>query len=364
MGFIKILRWHVGSRPPRLSRRSRGIESDSLHRAAIFLVVLGQEHATLLFEKFSDEETRLLQSEVHGVSEADRSLVVDVLREYLEGLATEHLPQYVSRDDLPDVARAFVRSQPEDVVERMRDLWLHEELEEQSIDEDSLLELDFEALEPAQKAAVFMMWLPPEVSAMVLAEFPPNLVHLVTGILVELPFVKPEARERVLAEFMEGVSLGIPGLTVDDVGLPVVVETFVRSDPRAVSKRLETMWLREQAVVSSPEKNRVKVSPIAELSSLEKAAVFLQSLSLPLSYKLLSKMEETEVELLLETIEKLGGVEADIRKAVLQELMLATKGADAQAQPIHILGKAMGQMIRRKPEAVVNRIRQHWLAEG
>ena len=128
MGFIKILRWRVGSRPPRLSRRSRGIESDSLHRAAIFLVVLGQEHATLLFEKFSDEETRLLQSEVHGVSEADRSLVSDVLHEYLEGLSAEHLPQYVSRDDLPDVARAFVRSQPEEVVERMRDLWLQEEV--------------------------------------------------------------------------------------------------------------------------------------------------------------------------------------------------------------------------------------------
>lgn len=364
MGFIKILRWRVGSRPSRLSRRPRGIESDFLHRAAVFLVVLGQEHATLLFEKFTDEETRLLQSEVHGVSEADRSMVSDVLREYLEGLSTDHLPQYVSRDDLPDVARAFARAQPEDVVERMRELWLQDELDEHSIDEDSLLELDYDELEPAQKAAVFMMWLPPELSAMVLAEFPPNLVHLVTGILVELPFVKPEARERVLAEFMEGVSLGIPGLSVEDVGLPVVVETFVRSDPRGVSKRLESMWLREQAVVSSPATVKVKVSPIAEMSSLEKAAVFFQSLSLPLSYKLLSKMEETEVELLLETIEKLGGVEADIRKAVLQELMLATKEADAEAQPIHILGKAMGQMIRRKPEAVVNRIRQHWLTEG
>lgn len=364
MGFIKILRWRVGSRPPRRSRRARGIETDSLHRAAVFLAVLGEEHTTLLFEKFEDEETRLLQSEVNSVSEADRSMVSDVLHEFLEGLSTDHLPQYVSRDDLQDVARAFVRSQPEDVVDRMRELWLQDEFEEQSFDEDSLLELDFEALEPAQKAAVFMMWLPPELSAMVLAEFPSNLVHLVTGILVELPFVKPEARERVLAEFMEDVSLGIPGLSVDDVGLPVVVETFVRSDPRTVAKRLESMWLREQAIVSAPTAEKVKVSPIAELSSLEKAAVFLQSLSLPLSYKLLSIMEENEVELLLETVEKLGGVEADIRKAVLQELMLVTRGAEAEAQPIHILGKAMGQMIRRKPEAVVNRLRQHWLAEG
>ncbi|MCA9780307.1 MAG: hypothetical protein KC800_26460 [Candidatus Eremiobacteraeota bacterium] len=364
MGFIKILRWRVGSRPPRRSRRARGIETDSLHRAAVFLAVLGEEHTTLLFEKFEDEETRLLQSEVNSVSEADRSMVSDVLHEFLVVFSTDHLPQYVSRDDLQDVARAFVRSQPEDVVDRMRELWLQDEFEEQSFDEDSLLELDFEALEPAQKAAVFMMWLPPELSAMVLAEFPSNLVHLVTGILVELPFVKPEARERVLAEFMEDVSLGIPGLSVDDVGLPVVVETFVRSDPRTVAKRLESMWLREQAIVSAPTAEKVKVSPIAELSSLEKAAVFLQSLSLPLSYKLLSIMEENEVELLLETVEKLGGVEADIRKAVLQELMLVTRGAEAEAQPIHILGKAMGQMIRRKPEAVVNRLRQHWLAEG
>lgn len=358
MGFIKILRWRVGGKPPRLSRRRRrSIESESLHRAAVFLVVLGQEHATLLFEKFTPEETRVLEAEVHTVSESDRSMVSEVLHEYLDGQATDHLPAYVSRDELPDVARAFVRSDPEGVVERMRQLWVHEEFEESSIEEEPVLELGFEALEPAQKAAVFMMWLPPELSAMVLQQFPSNMVHLVTGILVELPFVKPEARERVLAEFMDGVSLGIPGLTVDDVGLAVVVETFVRSDPEAVAKRLEEKWLAGQTISSMPS---VELSPADELAGLEKAAVFFQSLSLPLSYRLLSCMEENEVTSVLETIDKLGKADANVRKAVLQELM-AKEGSEPHSQPIHVLGKAMGQMIRRKPEVVVNKIRKHWL---
>lgn len=359
MSFIKILRWRVGSRAPRVSRRLRGVESDSLHRAAVFLAVLGQEHADLLFEHFLADEHRLLKFEVQRVSEADRALVPEVLEEYLQGLTTDHLPPYVARDELPDVARAFVRAEPQKVAERMRELWLETELEEGSFDDEPLLELDFEALEPAQKAAVFMMWLPPELSAMVLAEFPPGLVHLVTGILVDLPFVLPQARELVLAEFMEGVSLGIPGLTVDDVGLPVVVETFVRSDPQGVARRLQGLWLTEQAVVSVS--SHARTTPSDELSSLEKAAIFFQSLSLPLAFRLLTRMDEAEVDPLLETIERLGNVDAELRKAVLQELMAATDGKDAGQQPIHVLGKAMGYMIRRKPEAVVNRIRSHWL---
>ncbi|MFA5507304.1 MAG: hypothetical protein WC314_07470 [Vulcanimicrobiota bacterium] len=359
MSFIKILRWRVGSRAPRVSRRLRGVESDSLHRAAVFLAVLGQEHADLLFEHFLADEHRLLKFEVQRVSEADRALVPEVLEEYLQGLTTDHLPPYVARDELPDVARAFVRAEPQKVAERMRELWLETELEEGSLDDEPLLELDFEALESAQKAAVFMMWLPPELSAMVLAEFPPGLVHLVTGILVDLPFVLPEARELVLAEFMEGVSLGIPGLTVDDVGLPVVVETFVRSDPQGVARRLQGLWLTEQAVVSVS--SHARTAPSEVLSNLEKAAVFFQSLSLPLAFRLLTRMDEAEVDPLLETIERLGNVDTELRKAVLQELMAATDGRDAGQQPIHVLGKAMGYMIRRKPEAVVNRIRSHWL---
>lgn len=357
MGFIKILRWRVGGSPPRLSRHQY-IESGSLHRAAVFLVILGQEHASLLFDKFAPEEARVLKSEVHGVSEADRSMVADVLDEYLEGLSTDHLPSYVSRDELPDVARAFVRSNPDEVANRIRELWLEDEFVEEQADDETLLELDFDALEPAQKAAVFMMWLPPELSAMVLHKFPSSLVHLVTGILVELPFVKPEARERVLSEFMEGVSLGIPGLTVDDVGLPVVVETFVRSDAEGVAKRLEDKWLSDRATMVS---SAPKLSPTASLTGLEKAAVFFQSLSLPLSYKLLSCMEESEVNSLLETIDKLGGVDAKTRKSVLQDLMSHDQTV---SQPIHVLGKAMGQMIRRKPEVVVHKIRKHWLTRA
>jgi flagellar motor switch protein FliG len=359
MGFIKILRWHVGGSPPRLSRR-QNIESDSLHRAAVFLVVLGKEHATLLFDKFTPEESRALQDEVHSVSEADRSVVADVLHEYLDGLSTDNLPPYVSRDDLPDVARSFVRADPDAVVERVRGLWVHEEVrEEEGVEEEPLLELDFDALEPAQKATVFMMWLPPELSAMVLDKFPSSLVHLVTGIVVELPFVKPEARERVLSEFMDGVSLGIPGLTVEDVGLPVVVETFVRSDPEAVAKRLEERWLADRPTVASPTP---KASPSAKLSGIEKAAVFFTSLSLPLSYKLLACMEENEVESLLKTVDKLPAVDAHTRKSVLQNLM-SKDGSEGESQPVHILGKAMGQMIRRKPEVVVNKIRKQWLSE-
>ena len=360
MGFIKILRWRIGGALSKLAGRSSGFEIVALQRAALFMDALGEEHASLLFAEMTPEEVRGLRAEIDRLTGLEDVSGQEVLQEFLEGLATNNLPSYVSRDDAEELARAFTRSSPGAVVDRLRYLWLQDEesLLPRDGDDESDLELEFGDLEPAQKAAVFMMWLPPELSAMVLQKFSPQLVHVVTGILVELPFVVPRARELVLAEFMEGVSLGIPGLSVDDVGLPVVVEAFVRSNPEMVAKRLEKKWLGNSAVVvpgQGGEKSPVTLSP------LEKAAVFFQSLSLPLSYRLLAHMEESEIESLMETIETLGGVDSETRKAVLQELMLASKGPQMEPQPIHILGPAMGRMIRRRPEVVVNHIRKQWL---
>lgn len=360
MGFIKILRWRIGGALSKLARRSPSLEVGALQRAALFVNALGEEHAALLFAEMTPEEVRGLRAEIDCLTGLEDVSGQDVLQEFLEGLATTNLPSYVSRDDNEELARAFTRSSPGAVVDRLRFLWLQDDegLLSRNGEDDSDLELEFGDLEPAQKASVFMMWLPPELSAQVLQKLPPNLVHVVTSISVELPFVVPKARELVLAEFMEGVSLGIPGLSVDDVGLPVVVEAFVRSDPEMVVKRLEKKWLSNSKVVVPGLQGE---EPLAALSPLEKAAVFFQSLSLPLSYRLLAHMEESEIESLMETIDSLGGVDSETRKAVLQELMLASKGPQMEPQPIHILGPAMGRMIRRRPEVVVNQIRKQWL---
>lgn len=360
MGFIKILRWRVGAlKRPR--RRSRGVESDTLNRAAIFLIALGEEHAALLLERFEKYIGTALGTHAQSFGDPDPAEAFDVLEEFLSGISVDHLPSYVSRDELDDVARALVRANPDEVVQRVHQLWIGELTPISVPDDDNrILELDYEALEPGQKAAVFMMWLPPELSAMVLHKFPSNLVHVVTGILVELPFVGPEAREKVLAEFMEGVSLGIPGLAVDDLGLAVVVEAFVRSDPDGVAKRLEEKWLSGTLVGAAP---KAKPSPTEGLTNWDKAAVFFSSLSLPLSWRLLNCMESSEVETLMQSIDALGGVDSGLRKAVLQELMRVSESGDTDSQPIHILSKAMSQMIRRKPEVVVGRLRKHWLGE-
>jgi FliG N-terminal domain len=361
MGFIKILRWRIGGALHRLGRRPQPIDIGSFQRAAVFIFGLGREHAALVLEELAPEESRPLVAEVNLFSEVDERLSREVWDEFLDGLPVDELPDYVSRREPDELVRAFVRSDPQSVAQRLRYLWLDEDdlLAERGDDDDDALELGYDDLEPAQKAGVFMMWLPPELSAMVLQKFSPNQVHLVTSILVELPFVIPKARELVLTEFMEGVTLGIPGLSIEDVGLPVVVEAFVRSDPDAVSKRLEAMWLSGSTVVvpAAP----VEQPPENTLTSLEKCAVFFQSLSLPLAYHLLAEMEPEEVEPLLETIDNLRGIDADTRKQVLQELMLASKpGLRDEPQPIHILGKAMGQMIRRRPSVVLRQIRKHW----
>ena len=364
MGFIKILRWRVGGALNQFTSQPQPADIGSLQRAAVFLIGLGREHASLVFDEFTREESEVISREVNRFQDVDPELTRDVFAEFLEDFEVEHLPSYVDREDFLDVARALARNNPFSIVDRVRRLWFDYDLEPGFVElsDDQIVELSFEDLEPAQKAAVFMMWLPPELSAMVLQRFPPNLVHTVTGILVELPFVVPKAREEVLAEFMDGVSMGIPGLSVGDVGLPVVVEAYVRSDPDGVAKRLESKWLSSSTVVIP--RPLMEDAPVAELTPLEKCAVFFQSLSLPLAYRLLSEMDpETEVGPLLETMEKMEGVDSDTRKLVLQELMLATKPElREKPQPIHILGKAMGNMIRRKPTVVVTQIRKHWLA--
>lgn len=364
MGFIKIIRWRVGGGAlNRVNQQSQSFEIGPLQRAAIFLIVLGREHGLLVFDEFSKDEAKLMSREINRFNEVKVELAHDVLAEFLQGREIDKLPSYVSRDEPDEIARALVRANAKAVADHLKFLWLTPGKWEygEPGEDDALLELEYEDLEPAQRAAVFMMWLPPELSSMVLAKFSPNLVHRVTGILVELPFVTPQAKEAVLGEFMEGLSLGIPGLSVGDVGVPIVVEAFVRSDPEAVASRLESLWLSQSSVVvpAAP----VEEPPETVLTSMEKAAIFLQSLSLPLAYKLLQLMETAEVDSLLEAVDQLSGVDSETRKNVLQELMLASKPElQDQPQPIHILGKAMGQMIRRRPEVVVNQVRKQWLS--
>jgi flagellar motor switch protein FliG len=334
-------------------------------KAAAFLLALGEEHATRVLSEMQTQEQRALTEEILGFRRVPEVAVKEVLAEFLEGLETRDLPSYVTLDDAVEVARALVRGNTSAVVERLRGLWLQVEPESDftPLDDESLVELDYGDLGPPQRAAVFMMWLPPELSAMVLQRLPSRLVHVVTGILVELPFVTPAAREKVLAEFMEGVTLGIPGLSVGDVGLPVVVEAFVRSNPAEVAERLEALWLEGASLVNPGLSETKSVSK--ELSSLEKTAVFFQSLSLPLAYKLLGILEQDEVQVVLRAVEGLGAVDAVTRKEVLQELMLASRPElRNEPQPIEVLGKAMGRMIRVKPEAVVNQLRKQWLGSG
>lgn len=369
MGFIKILRWRIGGALNRLSSQPQPQDIGSLQRAAVFLIGLGEEHATLLAARLPDQERRLLAVEVNQFVDVDEELAEEVWSEFLHGLSLESLPGYVRRDELDEVTRAIVRANPQGAADRMLSLWFGDEPEQEVAGEDSgddaFLEIGYEALEPAHKAAVFMMWLPPELSQMIFERFSPNIVHRITSIIVELPFVVPEARELVLADFMKGVTLGIPGLAIDDVGLPIVVEAFVRSNPEEVAKRLEKMWLSQSAVVvpAAPveESSLAKPHPTAGMADLEKCAVFFQSLSLPLAYKLLALMEESEVERVLEQVDALKGVDSETRKAVLQELMLASKpGLKEEPQPIHVLGKAMGSMIRRRPQIVLAQLRKHW----
>ncbi len=363
MGFIRILRWRIGGAMHRFSGRAQPAAIGSFQRAAVFLFGLGTDHAAVVLDQFPQREARALEDEVSQFSGVDEDLAREVWDEFLTGLSVAELPSYVSRSEPEEVARAFVRSNPEEVARRVRLLWLDSEekfVPSETDDDDAFLELGYEQLEPAQKAAVFMMWLPPELSAMVLQKFSPALVHQITSTLVELPFVLPCAREVVLSDFMEGVTLGIPGLSLGDVGLPVVVEAFVRSDPAAVAKRLETMWLSQSSVVV-PSPPSVQPAEGA-FSPLEKCAIFLQSLSLPLAYRLLAEMDEDEVSMLLEAVDKLEGVGPDTRKEVLQELMMASRpGGSAEPQPVHVLGKAMGSMIRKRPGVVVRQIRKHWL---
>ena len=78
MGFIKILRWRIGGALSRLARPSHPIEIGALQRAAVFVIVMGREHASILFEEFSAEESRRLTHEINEFTEIDKDLVREV----------------------------------------------------------------------------------------------------------------------------------------------------------------------------------------------------------------------------------------------------------------------------------------------
>ena len=339
-------------------------------KAAVLFMSLPPEMSARLFSELGPEEVQALVLEITRLPRIPMEVRVSVIDEFLNfsdldsSVLSRNSHQLSSSSSeagwllpLGDLwswpAQAllnFVCSSPEGAADKLRSLWL------QNKDEDDCwwqegaesLALEFKELESIQKASVFLKALPSDLSASISERLPPNLLHLMTRVAFELPAVEPSAHGLILAEFMDGVNLGIPGFSGVDLGRPVVVEAFLRSDPDRAVQRFKQTWL-------SDHKLGVQGSTHASLSSLGKAAVFFQSISLPCAHRLWARMEEFEIGQVMKAIERLDRVSPATRQEVLSELLGALE--ESQAEPILFLAR----LIRCRPDLLVEQLRKLWL---
>lgn len=77
-------------------------------------------------------------------------------------------------------------------------------------------------LPPKQKTAILLMSLPPEASAQIFKELPPDEVKSITAEISKLPQISPETREQVIQEFLNkgGGDMGLDAPRPAFSGLP------------------------------------------------------------------------------------------------------------------------------------------------
>ena len=133
------------------------------------------------------------------------------------------------------------------------------------------MSVDFSKLTVAQKAAILLMSMPPEVSATLFNELGPQEVHHVVLEISRLPTIDHEVRTRVLDE---GLSLAKTALSEDKMTSAAsqspkaddVLEKLARENPGDLAKLLQDSWLNRPELQNAHSQPLIAQTAPAEVA--------------------------------------------------------------------------------------------------
>jgi len=310
-----------------------------MRKAAILLVLLGEDAASDIYRQLPETDVERLTQEIAELEYVDPQGALDVLEEFHRMALTQ---DYLAQGGTDYAKKLLVKAFGEDGARQLlQQVTLAAEMSASKL--DSLQKADPQQLakfleaEHPQTIALILAHLDPKQASILLMRFPETLRAEAVRRLAQLRQFSPEIAQRVsmalhkrieaLGEQHRRAYAGVQGVAdllnrMDPLTTKTILETIEKDDPK-LALGIRNMMFTFQDLLGVPEAGIREI-----LGNLDKKtlAMALRGATEELKNFIFKSMSSRAVEMLKEDMEILGPVRArDVTKAQQEAVAVARK---------------------------------------
>jgi flagellar motor switch protein FliG len=316
-----------------------GSSPSGIRKAAILLVLLGEDTASDVYRNLPETDVERLTQEIAELDYIDPQGAMDVLEEFHRMAITQ---DYLAQGGTDYAKKLLVKAFGEDGARQLlQQVTVAAEMSASKL--DSLQKADPQQLakfleaEHPQTIALILAHLDPKQASVLLMRFPESLRAEAVRRLAQLRQFSPEIAQRVsmalhkrieaLGEQHRRAYAGVQGVAdllnrMDPLTTKTILETIEKDDPK-LALGIRNMMFTFQDLMGVPETGIREI-----LSNLDKKtlAMALRGATEELKNFIFKCMSSRAVEMLKEDMEILGPVRArDVTKAQQEAVAVARK---------------------------------------
>ncbi|PSH03040.1 MAG: flagellar motor switch protein FliG [Acidobacteria bacterium] len=328
-----------------LSLTPSAVSRSGIRKAAVLLVLLGEEVASLIFRNLNESELQKVTQEISEIGTISPAEATTVLTEYYNLAITQ---DYIAEGGTEYAQRLLVKTLGEEGARAMLEAVSRaQELSASKL--DSLQKADPQQLakflqgEHPQTIALILAHLDPKQASVLLMKLPEETRAAAVKRLAELRQFSPEMAQKVsvvlhrklqnLGEQSRRAYAGFKGVAdllnrMDPISGKVILELIERDDPK-LAMSIRNLMFTFDDLLGVPE---VGIREL--LSQLDKKtlAQALKGASNQLRDHLFRSMSSRAVEMLKEDMEVLGPVRAKDATKAQQECVAVARKLEAQGK--------------------------------
>jgi len=319
--------------------------TDGLHKAAILLVLLGEEVASQIYRNLPQQEIEELTQEIASLDYIDPQSALGVLEEYHRMAVTQ---EYLAQGGTDYAKKLLVKAFGEDGAQQLL-VQVTRAAEMSASKLDSLQKADPQQLakfleaEHPQTIALILAHLDAKQASTLLMRFPEELRAEVIRRLARLRQFSPEIAQKVamalhkrleaLGEQHRRAYAGVQGVAdllnrVDPLTSKTILESIERDDPK-LALGIRNLMFTFQDLMGVPEAGIRELLGSVDKKTL---AMALRGAAEEVKNFIFKSMSSRAVEMLKEDMEILGPVRArDVNKAQ-QEIVAAARKLEGEGK--------------------------------
>jgi flagellar motor switch protein FliG len=312
---------------------------EGLHKAAILLVLLGEEIASEIYRNLPDREIESLTQEIAALHYIDPQSALGVLEEYHRLTVTQ---DYLAQGGTDYAKKLLVKAFGEDGARQLLNQ-VTRAAEKSASKLDSLQKSDPQQLakfleaEHPQTIALILAHLDAKQASTLLMRFPEDLRAEAVRRLAQLRQFSPEIAEKVsvalhkrleaLGEQHRRAYAGVQGVAdllnrLDPLATKTILESVEKEDPK-LALSIRNLMFTFQDLIGVPEAGIREILGSVDKKNL---AMALRGATEELKNLVFKSMSSRAVEMLKEDMEILGAVRArDVNKAQQEVVAVARK---------------------------------------